>query len=232
MTLYGILAPIIRGYRTRRKAGERGGARFGFQRQNLNPDTYSAFAVLAMFATSLYIAAAWEFGARLVPQTIGVAGVLLTGALIASRLFIAPVATTPVMAAGEDDGGEVDKVAAAAAGGAFKTSQEEVHFDIQADYGDLDLRTIFIRAATYFGWLLFFFAAAAIIGLLPAMFLFLVGYMRFEGRESWAMTLGIAVPMWIASYGLFHKILLVPWAPALVGNLFPWLRDNEWLNIL
>lgn len=226
MTLYGILAPVIKNYRARKKAGVRDVSRIGFQSQNLNADTYSAFAVLAMFAASLYIASAWEFGARLVPQVIGVAGVLLSGSLIFARLFIVPAAMF-VTAADGSDGGE-----AAKAHDAFRASREDVHFDIQADYGELDLRTVFIRAATYFGWLLLFFAAAGVVGLLPAMFLFLVGYMRFEGKESWSMVLGIAVPMWVASYGLFHKILLVPWPPALIGNIFPWLRSNEWLNIL
>ncbi len=69
------------------------------------------------------------------------------------------------------------------------------------------------------------------VGLLPAMFLFLVGYMRFEGKESWKVTLGVAIPMWVLSYGLFHKILIVPWPQTLVGDWFPELRSNLWLNL-
>ena len=108
---------------------------------------------------------------------------------------------------------------------------EEVHFDIQADYGDLDTKTIFTRAGIYFAWLLFFYGIANVVGLLPAMFVFLVGYMRFEGKESWKMTLGIAVPMWIGSYALFHKLLVVPWPQSLIGHLFPGLRSNIWVNL-
>ena len=76
-----------------------------------------------------------------------------------------------------------------------------------------------------------FFAAAGVIGLLPAMFVFLVGYMRFHGKESWKVTLAIAVPMWIGSYALFHRLLIVPWPPSLMGQLFPGLKSNIWLNL-
>jgi hypothetical protein len=155
-----------------------------------------------------------------VPQVVGWAGALFVGWHVLAALFVAPAAR-PV--AGD--------VKTATAGDAFKAGREDVHFDIQADYGDLDLATIFKRASSYFGWLLFFFGAAAVVGLLPAMFLFLVGYMRFEGKESWKTTLGVAVPMWILAYGLFHKILIVPWPQTVIGDWFPELRSNIWLNL-
>ncbi|MCZ6495565.1 MAG: hypothetical protein O6924_05235, partial [Alphaproteobacteria bacterium] len=117
------------------------------------------------------------------------------------------------------------------AGDAFKAEQEEVHFDIQADYGDLSVRDIFIRAARYFGWLVAFFVTGSVIGLLPAMFFFLVGYMRFEGKESWKLILYIAVPMWVASYALFHTLLLVQWPMTVIGDIFPVVRSIEWLNL-
>ena len=116
-------------------------------------------------------------------------------------------------------------------GEAGKPRAEDVHFDIQADYGDLPVRTIFMRAGVYFGWLLFFFGAAALVGILPAMVLFLVGYMRFEGKESWSTTLTVAVPMGIFCYWLFHKILIVPWPQTVLGDMFPALRSNIWLNL-
>jgi len=230
MTLYGVLRPIIRNYMKRAKSGE--GRKFGlkFQRQNLGPSMYFSFAILAMFVMCIYLSAGWDFGARLVPQVIGVAGILFTGGSIMSELFVAQAPKSAV-APGEGAGGTVDHARSATAGGAFTAGGDDVHFDIQADYGDLDVKTIFIRAANYFSWLLFFFGAAALIGLLPAMFVFLVGYIRFEGRESWLMTLGIAVPMWILSYLLFHTILLVQWPLTVFGDLFPDVRSIEWLNL-
>ena len=223
MTLYGVLSPIIRGYVARAKAGTGGASKFGFQRQNLTPDTYFGFVILAGFAVCLYISSGWEFGARLVPQVVGYTGGIFVAWHLLTVLFVAPAARAVA--------GGSDQDHAATAGDAFKAGQEEVHFDIQADYGDLDLATIFKRASSYFAWLLFFFGAAAVVGLLPAMFLFLVGYMRFEGKESWKVTLGVAIPMWLVSYWLFHKILIVPWPQTLVGDWFPELRSNIWLNL-
>ena len=235
MTLYGVLRPIIKGYMDRAKAGGDRKYGFGFQRENLNPDMYFSFGIVAMFAFTIYLSWDWEFGARLVPHVIAWAGILFTGALILSDLFVVPPAKSAAVEGGavegEGTGDSVEDARGATASDAFKAATEDVHFDIQADYGDLDVKTIFIRAARYFGWLIFFFAAAAVIGLLPAMFLFLVGYMRFEGKESWKLTLIIALPMFIFSYLLFHTLLLVQWPLTVFGDLFPVVREIEWLNL-
>ena len=231
MTLYGVLSPIVRGYIKRAKSGTGGASRFGFQRQSLKPDTYFAFLILAGFVICLYVASGWEFGARLVPQVVGYTGALFAGWHLLTVLFIAPP-PPPVVVEGANESETSSEVQSVISGDAFKAGQEEVHFDIQADYGDLDVPTIFKRAASYFGWLLFFFGAASVVGLLPAMFLFLVGYMRFEGKESWKVTLGVAIPMWLLSYGLFHKILFVPWPQTLLGDWFPELRSNIWTNLI
>ena len=179
--------------------------------------------------TCLYVASGWEFGARLVPQVVGYAGALFVGWHLLTVLFFA--SPRPIVAEEGNENESSNEVQTTMPEHAYKREQEEVHFDIQADYGDLDVPTIFKRATSYFGWLLFFFGAASVVGLLPAMFLFLVGYMRFEGRESWKLSLGIAIPMWLLSYGLFHKILIVPWPQTLVGDWFPGLRANIWTNL-
>lgn len=222
ITLFGVSVPIIRGYMTRAKSQARRDRRvIGFQSQNLNTDTLFSALILAMFVTCLVVSSSWEFGARLVPQVVGWAGILFVGWHTLSALFVAPA---PKIAAesGRVGGGAEGQSTAAVA---------DVHFDIQADYGDLDSKTILIRAARYFGWCLFFFGAAAVIGLLPAMFVFLVGYMRFEGKERWVTTLGVGIPMWLLSYFLFHHILIVPWPQTVIGDFFPELRSIFWLNM-
>ena len=229
ITLYGVLGPIIRGRRQRKKMGELRDTSFGFQRDNLNPNMIFTFFILALFATVIIVSSPWEFGAKLIPQVVGWFGIGFTGWLVISGLFVTSRVTNAAAAAG--GGTAADDAQSATAADAFEAAENDAHFDIQADYGDLSSGAIFVRAAVYFAWLLFFFAAAAAVGLLPAMFLFLAGYMRFEGRESWKMTLAIAVPMWATSYALFHKLLVVPWPPSLVGVLFPGLKANVWLNL-
>ncbi|MCY4548647.1 MAG: tripartite tricarboxylate transporter permease [Defluviicoccus sp.] len=220
LTLYGILRPILKGYMARPRGGERQRAQLGFRPESINPDLGFGVLVLAFFATCLAVSSQWEFGAKLVPQAVGWAGLLFTVWLILAAMFVRPVRVESTgLMAGAPQGEEGGPVA------------DDVHFDIQADYGDMPPRTIYRRAAVYFGWLLFFFGAAALVGILPAMFLFLVGYMRYEGKESWTTTLAVAVPMGIFSYWLFHKILLVPWPQTVFGDLFPALRSSVWLNL-
>ena len=151
-----------------------------------------------------------EFGARLIPQVVSVAAMIFIGWLILSALFVAPGEAAPVDEEGVPGRGE---------GGA--PAQSDVHFDISADYGDLPGAEVTKRVITYFAWLLFFFGASAVIGLLPAMFVFLVGYMRFEGKEGWGTTLAVATSIWLLSYFLFHKLLVIPWPQAVVGDLLP-----------
>ena len=221
LTLYGILRPILKGYMARPRGGERQRAQLGFRPESVNPDLGFSVLVLALFATCIAVSSEWEFGARLVPQVVGWAGLLFTVWLILAAMFVRPVRVVSTgLLAGAPTGEE---------GGAAPA--DDVHFDIQADYGDMPPRTIYLRAALYFGWLLFFLGAAAAVGILPAIFLFLVGYMRFEGKESWTTTLGVAVPMGIFCYWLFHKILIVPWPQTVLGDIFPELRSSIWLNL-
>ena len=231
MALYGVLGPIVRSRMTKRREGYRREMRFAYQSQNVTPDTVFTMLILALFVTVIVVSSPWEFGAKLVPQVVGVAGVLFTGGIIFTRLFVVPAAKEALTAMPAGTAADGDGPSGAATGDAFKAVEDDVHFDITSDYGDLPSRTVFSRAAIYFGWLLFFFAAAGVIGLLPAMFVFLVGYMRFHGKESWKVTLAIAVPMWIGSYALFHRLLIVPWPPSLMGQLFPGLKSNIWLNL-
>ena len=220
VTLYGVLMPIYRGYRARARV-TRGGGRFGFQREALNPDLGFAVVLFLLFATAFAIASNWEFGARLIPFVVSIAAMIFLAWLVLSALFIAPGEPMPVEQEGIPGRGE----------GGTAPVQSDVHFDISADYGDLAPAEVTRRVVRYFAWLLFFFGCASLVGLLPAMILFLVGYIRFEGRESWLTTFVVSVPIWVISYLLFHKLLIIPWPQTVLGDLFPVLRTIPNLNM-
>jgi hypothetical protein len=101
---------------------------------------------------------------------------------------------------------------------------EMQHFDLTTDFGELTISDIRRRGFVYFAWCIGFFVGAMVIGLLPAMFLFIVFYIRFHGGESWQMALSVAVPLWLLAYVLFHQVLHVPWPQSLLGNTFGVLR--------
>ena len=115
--------------------------------------------------------------------------------------------------------------------GGTQPVQSDVHFDISADYGELTAPEIARRALIYFIWLAGFFGVAAIIGLLPAMFVFMVTYMVFEGKEPLRLALTVAGGVWVLSYLLFHEVLVIPWPQSIVGDLFPYLRTIPELNM-
>ncbi|MPY68930.1 MAG: hypothetical protein GEU92_02465 [Alphaproteobacteria bacterium] len=220
ITIWGIAMPAIRQYRENRKAGNvREAGAWGFKPSGINPDFFFTLVVMGLFTASLVISSGWEFGARLVPQVVGWTAMIF----LTLYLFLCLFYTRGVRKAAMRDGS--GRTAAQSA------DQSDAHFDIVVDFGDMSPAAIFKRAVIYFAWLLFFFGSAAVVGLLPAMFLFLVGWMRFWGRETWKMTLIIAVVMWGFCYFLFHKILIIPWPQSVVGDMFPVLRTMNDINL-
>jgi hypothetical protein len=47
-----------------------------------------------------------------------------------------------------------------------------------------------------------------------------VAYLRFEGKESWLFSGAFALMVWGAFYGLFERLLHLPFPP---GWLLEWL---------
>jgi hypothetical protein len=104
--------------------------------------------------------------------------------------------------------------------------------DLEAAFSGLAPSQVRSRALRYFAWCLFVVIAALVVGLLPSLFLFLVGFMLTEGRERLRTALGVAIVTSIVWYVLFHQLLRVPWPAALLGDLFPVLRSNPLTNLL
>src|SRR5690606_14123268 len=192
---------------------------WAFRRASLDLDLLFTVGVTVMFLSAIYIASGWEFGAKLVPLVVSWTAVILLAFQMISKMFY--------------KGGTRQETTYDLHGNEVKQGIEEtdVHFDIVVDFGDLSVKPIMERALVYFGWLFFFFGFGAIIGLLPCMFFFLVGYMRFVGREAWGKTLLIASVMWAFCYYLFHKILIIPWPQSVIGDLFPVLRTMNDINL-
>ena len=204
ITAMGLALPVLRKHRARVAAGA-GRRRLAFSAATNWPDVIFSAIMAALLAGSLFISSSWDLNAKLVPQVIAWFGLAFTLMALIGRFvsFTAPGEATAA-----------------------------VHFDIQADYGDLSVATIFLRFARYYGWCVGFLVAAIVTGILPAIFLFLAGFIRFDGGEKWRMTLIISVGTTLFCYILFHQILHVPWPQSLIGDLFPDLRSTNFFNIL
>jgi len=224
LTFWGIMSPYIRDARQKRRDIAAGvtteqKSAFAYNKRGLDLDFAFGCGIFLMFVIELSIASTWEFGARLVPQVIGYMALIILAFFLFAKLFYQ--AGAKMVTTKRADGTEVTQ----------EEAETDVHFDIVVDFGDLSKETITRRALAYFGWCGFFFLCASLVGLMVSMFIFLVGYMRFWGRASWALTLGISCSLWIFCYGLFHHILIIPWPQTVLGNFFPVLRTINWANL-
>jgi len=80
------------------------------------------------------------------------------------------------------------------------------------------------RGALFFGWMAAFLAVMAAIGLIATVPVFIVAYMRLEGHERWSLTLPMAVGTTVFIYGLFDRLLAIPWPQTLLGAVLPALK--------
>ena len=146
------------------------------------------------FAVAFWSASAWQFAARLMPQTASIAGFIVVLAYAFTTIFGArkwAIASTSVTA------------------GAAAASQA---------------RLIYTRLASQLGWLVGLLVAVPVIGMMPALGIFIVLYLRYVGAARWSTVFLIAIPLWVAMYLLFNTLLHVPWPPSLLGDALPQLR--------
>jgi hypothetical protein len=76
------------------------------------------------------------------------------------------------------------------------------------------------RAITMFSWLFGFFVAVLLVGFSIAIPLMMFTYMKFQGKESWVLSLVLTVIAFIFYYMLFVRVLNLPFPE---GLLLPWL---------
>ena len=210
VTLYSLLKPVVTNL-IRRRRETAGAVRFAFNRDAVGPATWFNGAVIVLFAACIVGSWQWDMGAKLVPQVVGWIGLALSGWQLTWSLFVTeakPTAASPGQA-----------------------SAETQSFDTGSDFGDLPTAEVRRRTLRYFGWCLFILGAATVVGLLPAMLVFLIAYLRLEARERWPLTLAVALGVWAASYFLFHQLLRIPWPAAYLGDWVPVLRASGLTNL-
>ena len=173
-----------------------------------SPRASDLFYLLAIGGVGVMVAEAstWFVQAQAAPMLVGIFTLIV---LTASLLYqLVSRAQPGIVAMGDGT---------AAMGGSM-------HMDSRTDFGALAQRTILFRAATFFGWLLAFMASTAAIGLIPTVPVFIVAFMRLEGREPWLLTLAHAGVTTLFTYVLFDRLLAIPWPHTLLGELLPAAR--------
>ena len=96
-------------------------------------------------------------------------------------------------------------------------STDEVR-DFQLSLGKGSMR----RTAIAIGWILAFFAAIVLLGFPIAVPLFVLLYLKVQGKESWALTIVFSLAIWAVFYGLFDRLLHLPFH---TGWLLAWFAS-------
>jgi TctA family transporter len=173
-----------------------------------HPQQLFTIFMLCLFGGALLIASGWEFSAKIAPFIVGTIALSVTALSLFNDLCRKPEA--------------------AARPGLAEQAQYEVgqriHMDLASDTAHLPVRTVATRAARFFGYLIGFMASMAVIGLIPTVALFVLLFMRLEGRERWSLVVPYAVILVLAVTVVFDFFMSVPWPPTLLGQLVPLLK--------
>jgi TctA family transporter len=164
-----------------------------------------AAGLLCLFAAMLATSFQWSFAARIIPTIVG------TGAILFCSLSL----INDVFGLHERNGG-----AQTAADG----KSQKIHMDIASKTAHLPTKVILTRGFLFFGWMAGFAACMALIGLIPTVPIFIVSFMRIEGREPWKIVIPMACSIVLLIYVVFDQLLAIPWPPTLAGMLFPALH--------
>lgn len=208
LSLLGPLLQDIRGHGGLRKMVSSWGHPV-FSTDNLFPA-----ALLILFAVMLSQSLDWAFAARIVPTIVGVGAILFCGISLANEVF---GAHEPVGAAAAAEGGDTP-------GGEAPKRPKKIHMDIASKTAHLPGVTVLTRGFLFFGWMAAFMSMMWLIGLIPTVPIFIISYMRLEGREKWRVVIPMALAVMLLIYVVFDQLLAIPWPPTLLGSFFPVLK--------
>jgi putative tricarboxylic transport membrane protein len=168
-----------------------------------------------VFAYAFYSSQDWQFAARLMPQVISGIGMVIVAGSAGSALFrwLRP---EPIVQSGTQSG-EVET---------FRPIKEPDPLEA------LTKRELATRAIAQILWLVGYTALIFLIGILPATTIFVPAYMIIEGRTSIARALAIAFIYILGMFVLFDQVLHMPWPSALIGDIWPELRDIWGLRLV
>ncbi len=198
----GIMRPIFKGLLDRRGAG------FSWPtlgRPQLHLTDLFPLLLLAVLGYLFVHTFGWPFSTALVPRLVtGVAIGAITLSLLNAIFGRGRVPSTL----------EAVKAKASAT----------IHMDIAEDNEGLSSAEIVRRALLFAAWPVGFLVSMATIGILPTIPLFIIGFMRLEGREKWWLVLPMAACTTLFVYVVFDQLLHLPWPNTFLGQLVPALQ--------
>lgn len=215
VAIVGLLRSFIQDIRER---GGLGALVTGFTRPHFAVGNLFPVFLICLMGWMVLQALGWDFDAKIGPLAVGGAALLFCTMSLLNDVFRAPVGKS--VGAARVHGGGVEDTQSNASSGATK----QLHMDIPSAISHLSAGTVLFRGLIFFGWMLGFMGSMALIGLIPTLPIFIVSYMRIEGRERWRLVLPITLLTTAFIYVLFDRLLAVPWPPTVLGAFFPVLK--------
>jgi putative tricarboxylic transport membrane protein len=174
----------------------------GKHKLRLSASAAFTVAIIAFIVTAIMLSSDWPAAAKPVPLTACYMALVFASLNLVNELF----GRQQTAGAGVDGG---------VATGAHAPT----------DYGMPD-SAVRRGAVIYFLWLGGLMGLVAVVGFIPAIFVFIVVYMHFGFKEPALPAGAYAFATAFLCWGLFHKLLAVAWPQSLLGDLFPALRTS------
>ena len=202
MSLWGLLRPLIKEMKT---SGGISSLVSGYSKAQFDKNSVFYIFFMGLIAVMIATAIPLNFTAMLVPVVVGVFALIIAGVSFLNHTF-------RYQGEGSDELSEY-----------LKKTTQSLHMDLTAD-ASIDPALVKHRALIFLGWILAFLGSVWLIGMLITVFIFVIAYMRAEGKEPWRLTLICAVGLTIFATIVFDKLLALPWPMSFVGDLFPEIR--------
>jgi hypothetical protein len=168
---------------------------------------FTVFFLILLVAMMLQ-GSKWNFDAKIVPMIVGTIAVTAVGFSLLNDMCRVPKAS------------HVDSIEEHAQ----HEVGEKMHMDLESDTKHLSTSRVATRGMIFFAYLLGFMLSMYVIGLIPTVGIFVVLFMRIEGKERWTLVIPYAVFMVIFIYFGFDQFMAIPWPQTLIGQLFPALK--------
>jgi putative tricarboxylic transport membrane protein len=153
----------------------------------ITPAAIFSFCALIFFCVFVYMAQDWRLQARLYPWAIGIPMLIL--AIVQVILDLKGVKA--------------------------KQSSDATPMDFQFTK-DVDPIVAKKRAITMFAWLIGFFLLIWLVGFPIGIAVMMFAYLKWQGRESWTLSILLTVIAWLCFWGLFVRLLHLPFPDGLV----------------
>ena len=177
----------------------------GFGRPRIGWQNLFPMFLIGLFGVMLSQATTWNPLARIVPLIVGSGAILFCSLALINEVFKGSKTKS------------LDEIARAQV-------EQKIHMDIKSAVSHVPWQKLLLRGGIFFGWMVAFLGSMALIGIIPTVPLFIIAFMRLEGRERWRVVLPMAIVMCGFIYVLFDQLLAIPWPPTVLGDIFPALR--------